>query len=262
MVIGEVPMKLQKQIANFLAQSISKSNMMLMGVSLGTLGFLHSMTPSAIAENYFGNNYIQFDQDTIIEFEFIKSHGAYQSTFGVIDIDSCQSEPGGEIIFDSCDKTALLVEAKASDDQDTVFRRSSYENSLSAQSLEPDFVGTPGNAVPRPMSEFRFEAEKRYVFYLESSYNGKPAGVVYSADLLNSQGNTQALWDQGSIETAQLISRKNVPDTNVNHYQALINGGLLIRFDDTGSQLVKKDDQDVDFDDFLVGIGGYQVDCN
>ena len=199
MVIGEFPMKLQQQITNFLAQSLRKSNMMLMGVSLGTVGFLYSMTPSAIAEDYFGSNNIQFDQDTIIEFEFIKSHGAYQSTFGVIDIDSCEIEPGGEIIFNSCDKTALLVEAKASDDQDTVFRRSTYEDSLINQSLEPDFVGTPGNAVPRPTSEFRFEAGKRYVFYLESSYDGKPAGVVYSADILNSQGNIQALWAQESI---------------------------------------------------------------
>ena len=256
-------MKLQKQTANFLAQSISKSNLILMGVSLGTLGFLHSMTPSAIAGNYFGNNNIQFEQDTIIEFEFIKSHGAYQSTFGVIDLNSCQTKSGGEIIFNSCDKTALLVEAKASDEQDTVFRRSTYEDSLSNQSLEPDFVGTPGNAVPRPMSEFRFEAGKRYASYLESSYDGKSAGVVYSANFLNSQGNVQALFDKGSIETAKMVSyRRNASNTNVNQYQALINGGVLIRFDDTGSQLVKKDYQDVDFDDFVVGIGGYQVDCN
>ena len=255
-------MKLQQQIVNFLAQSVSKSHLILMGVSVGTLGFFHSMTLPAIAENYFGNHNIQFEQDTLVEFEFIESHGAYQSTFGVIDLDSCQMQPGGEIIFDSCDKTALLVEAKASDDRDTVFRRSTYEDSLINQSLEPDFVGTPGNAVPRPMSEFRFEAGKKYVFYLESFYNGKLAGVVYSADLLNSQGNIQALFDKGSMETAQLVSRQNISDTKVNQYPALINGGVLIRFDDTGSQLVKTDYQDTDFDDFVVGIGGYQVDCN
>ena len=87
-------MKLQQKLANFLIQS--KSHLMLMGISLGTLGCI---TPSAIAENYFGNNNIQFDQDTTIEFEFIESHGAYQSTFGVIDLDSCQTQPGGKIIF-------------------------------------------------------------------------------------------------------------------------------------------------------------------
>ena len=255
-------MKLQQQIANFLVQSVRKSNLMLMGVSLGTFGFLHSMTPSAIAENYFGNHNIQFEEDTLVEFEFIESHGAYQSTFGVIDLDSCQMQPGGEIVFNSCDKTALLVEAKASDIPDIVTRSSTYEDSLKAQSLEPDFLGTPGNAVPRPMSEFRFEAGKRYAFYLESFYNGKLAGVVYSADLLNSQGNIQALFDKGSMETAQLVSRQNISDTKVNQYPALINGGVLIRFDDTGSQLVKTDYQDTDFDDFVVGIGGYQVDCN
>ncbi|ELS01851.1 hypothetical protein Xen7305DRAFT_00015580 [Xenococcus sp. PCC 7305] len=255
-------MKRQKQLANFLIKSVKKSHITLMGVTLGTLGLLHSMTPSAIAENYFGNNNIQFDQDTIIEFEFIESHGAYQSTFGVLDIDSCQTQPGGEIILSSCDKTALLVEAKASDAHDTVARSSTYEDSLVNQSRETDFVGTPGNTVPRPMSEFKFEAGKRYAFYLESSFNGGFAGIVYSSTDLNSQGNVQAIFEEGSVATAQLVSRQNVPDSNVNQYEALINGGVLIRFDDTGSQLVKTDYQDVDFDDFVVGIGGYQVDCN
>ena len=255
-------MKLTKHIINLLVQSISQSHKILLGVSLGTLGLFSGMTSSVLAENYFGNENIQFDQDTTIEFEFIASHGAYQSTFGVIDLDSCQTQPGGEIIFNSCDKTALIVEAKASDAQDTVSRRSTYKDSLSNQSQESDFVGTPGNAVPRPRSEFRFATGKRYVFYLESYFNGKFAGVVYSANLLNSQGNKQALFEEGSIETAQMISRQNVPDSNVNQYQSLINGGVLIRFDDTGSQLVKKDYQDVDFDDFVVGIGGYQIDCN
>ncbi len=248
-------MKLQKKLANFLSQS----NLISIGISLGTVGCI---VPSAIAENYFGNDNIQFDQDTTIEFEFIESHGAYQSTFGVIDLDSCQTQPGGEIIFNSCDRTALLVEAKASDAQDTVARSSSYEDSLSNQSAELDFIGTPGNAVPRPMSEFKFIGGKRYAFYLESSFNGEFAGVVYSTAVLNSQGNIQAIFEEGSIATAQMISRQNVPDTSVNQYQALINGGVLIRFDDTGSQLVKTDYQDVDFDDFVVGIGGYQVDCN
>lgn len=255
-------MKRQKQLTNFLMQSIRKSNIGLMSVTIGTLGLLNSMTPSAIAGNYFSTTNIQFDQDTTIEFEFIESHGAYQSTFGVLDLDSCQTQPGGEIIFNSCDKTALLVEAKASDAHETVARSSTYEDSLVNQSRESDFVGTPGNAVPRPMSEFKFEAGKRYAFYLESSFNGEFAGVVYSSTALNGQGNVQALFEEGSAATAQLVSRQNVPDSNVNQYEALINGGVRIRFDDTGSQLVKTDYQDVDFDDFVVGIGGYQVDCN
>jgi len=252
-------MKLQKQLANFLVQSARKSNLMLMGVTVGALGLL---SPSAIAQNYFSTENIQFDQDTTIEFEFIESHGAYQSTFGVLDLDSCQTQAGGEIIFNSCDRTALIVEAKASDAQDTVARRSTYEDTLTQQSQETDFIGTPGNAVPRPMSEFKFEAGKRYALYLESSFNGNFAGVVYSTALLNGQGNTQALFEEGSIETAQLVTRQNVPENGQNQYQALINGGVLVRFDDTGSQLVKTDYQDVDFDDFVVGIGGYQVDCN
>ena len=238
---------------------MSKSNLILIGLSLGILG---CMTPSAIAENYFGNNNIQFDQDTTIEFEFIESHGAYQSIFGVIDLDSCQTQSNGEINLSSCEKTALIVEAKASDAQDTVSRISSYEDTLSNQSQESDFIGTPGNAVPRPMSEFKFQAGKRYAFYLESYFNGEHAGIVYSTNFLNSQGNVQAIFEKGSIATAQMISRQNVPDSDVNQYQALINGGVLIRFDDTGSQLVKTDYQDVDFDDFVVGIGGYQLDCN
>ena len=155
---------------------MSKSNLILIGLSLGILG---CMAPSAIAENYLGNNNIQFDQDTTIEFEFIESHGAYQSIFGVIDLDSCQTQSNGEINLSSCEKTALIVEAKASDAQDTVSRISSYEDTLSNQSQESDFIGTPGNAVPRPMSEFKFQAGKRYAFYLESSFNGEYAEVVF-----------------------------------------------------------------------------------
>ena len=133
-------------------------------------------------------------------------------------------------------------------------RRSTYEDNLSGANY--DFVGTPGNAVPQPMAEFTFESGKRYAFYLESYFDGRSAGVVYSVDLLNIKNNRQALFNE-EIPT-QLATRRNVPDSQINQFPALVEGGLLLRFDDTGSALVKDDYQDVDFDDFVVGIGGYQ----
>ena len=55
-----------------------------------------------------------------------------------------------------------------------------------------------------------------------------------------------------------MASRRNILTDNVNQFDALLNGGILIRFDDTGSRLVKEKYQDQDFDDFVVGIGGYE----
>lgn len=234
------------------------SRLVYLGLSLGTFGLLSTWSQAATAtEDYFGNQGIQFKQDTTIEFEFIESHGAYQSTFGVIDLDSCQTDAAGVVLFDSCAKTPLLKEVKPSDTNETVYRRSTYETNAGEKAQE-DFLGTPGNAVIEPKAEFLFKAEKKYAFYLESQFNGKPTGIVYSTDLLNSQGNKQALFDREDLSTVEVAQRRNT--ANENQFPALIDGGVFIHLDDTGSTLVRQDKQDIDFDDFVVGVGG-SYDC-
>lgn len=179
-------------------------------------------TLSAQAQETFGNEGIQFDVDTIVEFEFVSSHGAYQSTFGVVDLDTGQ-------------KTPLVVEAKSSDIPQDVTQPSNFQKNNGA-GAGGDFEGSPGQAVPTPLTEFEFKANKRYAFYLESTYNGRPAGILYSTDTQNPTGTQKAQFEGGLSD--------------------LSNGGSLVRWDDTGAVLVKPGAQDTDFDDFVVRSGG------
>ncbi len=233
-------------------------NIASLGISLGTLIGFNIFAQPATAKDYIGNEGIEFEQDTTIEFEFIVSHGAYQSTMGVIDLDSCQATPNQTIIFDSCEKTPLIREVQPSDDYDTVFRRSTYQENVYNSNTQ-DFIGTPGNTVIEPVTEFTFRAGKRYVFYLESRFEDKFAGTVYSADVINAKANKQALFHGENVTTSQLVTRRNALTNDDNQFEALLNGGLLLRFDDTGSQLVTEKDEDRDYDDFVVGIGGYEA---
>ena len=238
---------MKQSMANFCLSKI-------FGISLGTVGIFNALGMAATAD-IVGNQGIRFHEDTIVEFEFIESHGAYQSVFGVIDLDSCQTNSAGIIDFDSCIKTPLLAEVKASDKFDTVYRRSTYETDLQ-EARNNDFLGTPGDTVPDFEQEFIFEAEKRYAFYLESEFDGKPAGTVYTTDLINSRGNRQALFNEEGLTAAAVAKRRSIVGDNLNKYDFLVDGGLLINFDDTGSTLVKTNDEDADFDDFIVGMGG------
>lgn len=181
------------------------------------------ISPTVQAADIFGNTGLQFDVDTIIEFEFVESNGAFQSSFGVINLDT------GE-------KTPLLVEAKPSDTPQDPSRPSDFQDDAGTGSRK-DFRGTPGNAVPQPLAEFRFKANTRYGFYLESTYNGRPAGILYSTDSAN-PNNQQQVEFQGD-------------------FQALANNGSLIRWDDTG---IVKVQQERDFDDFIIRAGG-NLDC-
>ncbi len=240
---------------------MTRYNVTRLAIFSGTLGLLNVFSLPAIAKDFIGNRGIEFQEDTIIEFEFIRSHGAYQSTFGVIDLDSCQSDGSGIILFDTCTKTPLLKEVTAADtyNPDDVYRSSAYQtNSSYYDNIDGDFVGTPGNAVPEPKAEFLFKANQKYAFYLESEFNGRPAGTVYSTDFFNAHGHRQALFGQEGLTTAEVVkSHDSSPaPVNENYFAALVDGGVRLYFDDTGSTLVREDLQDKDFDDFIVGIGG------
>jgi hypothetical protein len=178
-----------------------------LGLAAVTGAVISSFALSAKAEN-FDNNFVRFEKDTAVEFEFVESRGAYQSTFGVVNLVS------GE-------KTPLLAEAKPSDDESLSSPRSR------------DFLGTPGNTVPQPLNEFMFKAGQPYAFYLESTYQGREAGTVYSSNNRNIAGQLQS---------------------KVGDLSGLSNQGLRVEWDDTGSVLSRRDDRD--FNDFAVIAGG------
>jgi hypothetical protein len=204
-------------------RAIARSVLPLAAIaSLSTTGLLSTFSKPAQAVDQFDSNGIQFDVDTIVEFEFVQSHGAYQSTFGVVNLDTNE-------------KTPLIAEARPADTFQDVTRPSQYRPE---GELDPgDFTGTPGNAVPQPLAEFEFKANTRYAFYLESTYNGRPAGIVYSTANLNRGGNQRAKFN--------------------GNFTGLGNGGTINLWDDTGSVLVTPDTQDTDYNDFVVRAGGH-----
>ncbi len=248
-----------------------------LGISLGTMGLLHIFAQPVNAQDYIGYQGISVEQDTTIEFEFIVSHGAYKSEFGVIELESCPKTPDGGIIFDLCsNKKVLISEVKPSDNYQSVKEPSDYKDNFPGYPMSNyndipdnavsqtriDHLGTSGidKAVTQPLAEYTFEAGKKYVFFLKSEFDNKFAGVVYSLDRINPKGYRQALFNQGNFPIGQLASRRNTDpaDADINHFESLINGGILLRFDDTGSELVNDNEEDGDFDDFVVGVGGYE----
>jgi hypothetical protein len=249
-------MKSCKQKQNLLPTFLAAKNLTQLSLilSLSAIAWFNPWCKPAQAGEMFGNEGVYFEQDTIIEFEFIQSHGAYQSTFGVIDLDSCTSSA-----MESCQKTPLLSEVKPADTQETVYRRSTYLDNASVEE-NYDFKGSPHDTVPKPLAEFEFLAGKRYIFYLESVYNGEPAGIVYSANFLNSANNQQALFNIEPPNDLLAVKRRNSDLDTQDKLDELINGGVMMRWDDTGSKLVRNEFQDIDFDDFIVGIGG-EFDC-
>lgn len=181
-------------------------------------------SPSAQAQESFDNTSVQFETDTVVEFEFLESNGVYQSTFGVINLAT------GE-------RTPLISEAKPSDVDQPVNVPSDYESDIGLEDRD-DFIGTPGETVPQPLAEFEFRANTPYAFYLESFYQNRPAGILYSIDARNANNNQRVRLDGGLA--------------------GLASGGVVLRWDDTGALLVGGVAQsDNDFDDFVIRAGGH-----
>ncbi|MBD2463782.1 hypothetical protein H6G89_22530 [Oscillatoria sp. FACHB-1407] len=170
-----------------------------------------ALATPAYAQDQFDNTVIQFDVDTIVEFEFVESRGVYQSTFGVINLNTG-------------DRIPLIREVRSSDSAPIGLSQS-------------DDTGTPGNSVPQPLAEFEFEANTPYAFYLESSYNGQPAGIFYSIDARNPNNSRRLRLDGDASDLGA--------------------GGVVMRWDDTGSLLVPPPSQDRDYNDFTVRAGGH-----
>jgi hypothetical protein len=190
-------------------QQFTQSIFAAIGASCGLA--LMTSSPVLAADN-FDNQMIQFGQDTSVEFEFVESHGAYQSAFGVVNLAT------GE-------KTPLLGEVKTDD------------GNTSGSSRQNDFIGTPGNTVPQVFSEFSFKANTPYSLYLESQYKGKDAGTVFSTTAINKAKNKQAQlngdfasladgkgllvsWD----DTGSVLVKSNKDDADFNDFVVAIGG--------------------------------------
>jgi hypothetical protein len=192
------------------------------------LGLILACANPVKAAEKFDNEVIQFDQDTIVEFEFVESRGAYQSTFGVVELNSGA-------------KTPLLVETKPSDDNQPT-------------SIRPvDFRGTPGNAVTQPRTEFTFKANTPYTLYLESSLRGQSGGIVYSSNLNNQGQNQQSKFEEefAALEngrgvkiswddTGSLLVRKSLDDRDFNDFVVIAGGFKACPFNEAIQGTVKK----------------------
>ena len=125
---------------------------------------------------------LQVEVPTTVEFEFVESHGAYQSTFGILDVDT------GE-------RTILFAPSRAYDQayEDVEISSPTYANDYGS---EGDFFGSPGISVERALAEFIFLPNRSYTFFLESTYNGEDAGTVYFLDLLNPNSERLAVLEE------------------------------------------------------------------
>ena len=151
---------------------ISKFRNLLVGCGAVASTLIGGLVQSASAAEQFNGQGVQFDRDTIIEFEFLRSNNSAQSTFGVIDLAT------GE-------KTPLILEARAADKPGK------------------NYTGTAGKAVRKPFAEFKFKSGTAYGFYLDSKVKGKLT-TVYStpdrnggAQLANFDSDITALGTQG-----------------------------------------------------------------
>ena len=109
-----------------------------------------SLIQSVSAAEQFNNQSVQFERDTIIEFQFLESNNPALSTFGVLNLAT------GE-------KTPLISKARAQDKPGK------------------NHHGTAGKAVRKPFAEFTFKSGTPYTLYLESTLKGKGTTTVYSA---------------------------------------------------------------------------------
>jgi hypothetical protein len=194
------------------------------GLLMGAMaaGVVSSLAAPVQAQDSFGNQVVQFPVDTTVEFEFKESHGAFQSTLGIIDLETGQ--PVKE----------LFRETKPYDGYGTGERQTRAGSNSLGTSL--DYLGTvQGGTVENRLSEFTFKANTRYAFYLESvSPTGQTRRTVVSTS------NLATVFD-GALDAG---NRSGVI-------------GSRIAWDDSGLPEAKRKDND--FDDFVVEAGGYLV---
>jgi hypothetical protein len=207
-------------------RQIKRGNKRLAGIQLlmGAMaaGLVGSLTAPVQAQDSFGNQVVQFPVDTTVEFEFKESHGAYQSTLGIVNVDTGQPVK------------VLFSEVKPYDAAGTGQTQPSSPGQNNT-GTSVDFVGTvQGGTVQNQFSEFTFQANTRYGFYLESvSPTGQTRRTVLSTSDLAAVFN-------GALDAG---NRGGIT-------------GTRIAWDDNG---LPQPGKDQDFDDFVIEAGGYLV---
>lgn len=179
---------------------ISKFHQLLIGCSAIATAAFGSLVQSASAAEQFNNQTVQFDRDTIIEFQFLGSNNAAQSTFGVLNLATGEKVP-------------LISEARAQDRPGK------------------NHVGTAGKAVRKPFAEYTFKSGTPYTLYLESTTKGKGTTTVYSvpdknggAQLAKFDNDATALGTQGvKIGWNDGISGKG---NDFNQFLVIAGGGI------------------------------------
>src|SRR4028118_934066 len=207
-------------------RQIKRGNKRLAGIQLlmGAMaaGLVGSLTAPVQAQDSFGNQVVQFPVDTTVEFEFKESHGAYQSTLGIVNVDTGQPVK------------VLFSEVKPYDAAGTGQTQPSSPGQNNT-GTSVDFLGTvQGGTVQNQFSEFTFQANTRYGFYLESvSPSGQTRRTVLSTSDLAAVFN-------GALDAG---NRGGIT-------------GTRIAWDDNG---LPQPGKDQDFDDFVIEAGGYLV---
>jgi hypothetical protein len=178
---------------------ISKFHKFLIGCGAIATAAFGSLVQSASAAEQFNAQTVQFERDTIIEFQFLRSNNAAQSTFGVLNLAT------GE-------KTPLISEARAQDKPGK------------------NYTGSAGKAVRKPFGEFTFKSGTPYTLYLESTEKGKGTTTVYSvpeknggAQVAKFDNDATALGTQGvKIGWNDGLSNNG----NFNQFLVIAGGGI------------------------------------
>jgi hypothetical protein len=179
---------------------LSKFRKLLIGCGAIATAAFGTLVQSASAAEQFNDKTVQFDRDTIIEFQFLSSNNSAQSTFGVLNLATNE-------------KTPLISEARAQDKPGK------------------NYMGTSGKSVRKPYAEFTFKSGTPYTLYLESTVKGKGTTTVYSvpeknggSQLAKFNNDATALGTQGvKIGWNDGISGKG---SDFNQFMVIAGGGV------------------------------------
>lgn len=183
--------------------------------------------PGEVQQDTLGNRAFVFSEDTVVEFEVKETHGAYQSTVGIVNLDRRE-------------QTVLFREVKPYDGYGDRQRQPASPG-VNNTGTPIDYLGTVGGGTivngegnASSLIEFTFKAGERYSLYLESvSPTGATRRTVQAINL-------NAAQFQGGLDSGQ--------DNEL--------VGTRISWDDQGLPRPGKDN---DFDDFVLEAGGYLI---
>ncbi|AFY40204.1 hypothetical protein Lepto7376_4074 [[Leptolyngbya] sp. PCC 7376] len=215
---------------------LTKISNVVLGVSLCALGL---MPLRAQANTNFDSQSISFNKNTIVEFEFVQSHGSYRTVFGMI------NQTTGT-------KTVIFQENQPYDDyQFAEYAPNPMQHDTGSNK---DYVGTFGKTVTPGIGinavktfgkpdgqvvEVPFQANHQYVFFL---------------DVYDEQGNfvNQFLSTQNAANFDGNLQGGQGRDS----YSRSITGISLL-WEDGGR---RESVEDFDYDDFVVEAGGFLFD--